>query len=221
MKWILVLILASGLFGYEIEFNREFSTKLKPDTLQANINISVKKPSEKEVLGVLGKFGNFISATKDINKSGGNYSIHPNYQYENNRRYRDGYQGNINYLISSKDADRLNKFIVEIESKKRDFGVDISINSVSWIVSEGRFKGVNDGLRLDAINWIESYAKTLSSTSGKTCSTKKISFTTQNKPYPMALPMRMETKMADYAPPTPEVKDRKVTINPHFIMECK
>ncbi len=221
MKLILVPILASGLFGYEIEFNREFSTKIEPDTLLANINISVKKSSEKAVLKVLGEIGNFISSTKDINKSGGNYSIHPIYRYEDNHRIKEGYRGDINYQLSSKDSDRQNGFISKLESKKRDKDIDISISSIYWIASEEKFKGTDDALRLAAFKWIKSYAVSLSRTLMATCSIKKASFSTNHLPYPMPLPMRMEAKSVDITPPTPEVKDKKFSTNPHFILECK
>jgi len=221
MKLLLPFILASSLSAYTISFDKSFEIVLKPDTLTTHITISTIKSSEKEVLKKLTSFSTYISGYLDVDKKGGNYSIYPEYKYENNHRYKNGYRGNMNYQISSKKAEDVNTFIANLHDKKKDFDVDISLSSVNWQLSPEQKEGQLDALRLKAIVWINDYAKTLSTQIKSECSVSKIFLnqTTYNYPQPR---MMMESKsLASDAAPTPEQDNQKMTINPHFELECK
>lgn len=220
MKILLPFVLLSSLSAYTINFDKPFEITLKPDTLTTHIAISTQKPSEKEALQKLTSFSTYISGYKDIGKKGGNYSIHPEYRYENNQRYKNGYRGNMNYQISSKQADDVNTFIANLHDKKKDFDVDISLSSVSWQLSPEQKEGKLDALRLKAIIWINTYAKTLSTQLNSECKVSKISLNQARFDYPQ--PMRMESKsLVNDAAPTPEQDTQKITINPHFELECQ
>ena len=115
----------------------------------------------------------------------------------------------------------MNTFISNLHEKKKDFDVDISISNVSWQLSPSQKEGQEDKLRLQAFRWISDYAKTLSKELGNTCKVSKISLNAPRFDYPRA-PMMMEAKsMAPDSAPTPEQDTQKISINPHFELECQ
>ncbi len=216
---ISTLLLSMSLSAYTINFDKEFKLALKPDTLKTMLSISTLKPSEKEVLEKLTSFSTFISHYKDVDKKGGTYSIHPQYQYENNRRYKNGYQGMMQYQISSKQADDMNTFIANLHDKKKEFDVDISIENISWVLSDSQQKGQEDILRLKAIKWITQYANELSTTLHTTCKVRKISLSSPQMSYPRPMMLEAKALSADSAP-TPEQDQQVIAIHPHFELEC-
>ena len=220
MRFTLPFILASQLAAYTISFDKSFEIQIKPDTLTTQITISTQKPSEKVVLQKLTSFSTFISGYKDVEKKGGNYSVYPEYRYENNHRYKNGYRGTMNYQISSKKSDDLNTFIANLHDKKKDFDVDISLSSVNWTLSPKQKEGKEDALRLDAILWINDYANKLASQLHSICKVTKTTFSVPSYDYPR--PVMMEAKsLASDAAPTPQQDIQKISIHPHFELECQ
>ena len=216
MRIFIVLVLFSlSLFAVNINFSKPFELELKPNILQAQISISVIQSSEKKVSDLLGKFSNFIENEKEIDKSGGNYNIYPQYNYENNKRYKSDYIGTINYNISSNYPDKLNQFLTNLYEKKTDNRTNINTNSLRWIMSEELKVGQIDKLRLDAILWADVYAKELSNSLSKVCEVIKISFISVDNFY--SAPMREMKSSA----PVPTQDLQKITINPTFELECK
>ncbi len=206
--------------AYSITFDKSFEIYLKPDTLSTQLTISTLKKSEKEVLRKLTSFSTFISGYKDVDKKGGNYSIYPEYRYENNHRYKNGYKGIMHYQISSHHAEDLNTFIANLHAKKRDFDVNIALSSVSWQLSPKQRDGKLDALRLDALIWINNYAKTLSKKLQTNCTVSKISFSSPSFDNPRPMVMEAKALRSDTAP-TPEQDDQKITINPHIELQCQ
>ena len=220
MKLLLASVLASSLSAYSINFDKSFEITLKPDTLTTHITISTKKTTEKDVLQKLTSFSTYISGYLDIEKKGGNYSIHPEYKYENNHRYKNGYRGDMNYQISSKEAEAVNTFIANLHDKKKDFDVDISLSSVNWQLSPEQKEGKLDALRLKAIVWINDYAKTLSTQIESECKVTKISLNQARFDHPAPMMLESKSMVADAAP-TPQQDNQKMTITPHFELECQ
>lgn len=216
---ILSTALSMSLFSMTLDFSKSFYIEIKPDTLQANISIKVIEKSEIDVTHTLGKYSTFINKTDNIEKKGGNYTVYPKYSYENNRRYKNGYIGNMNYMVSSKDADKLNSFLEKLYSQKSKESVNISTSSLSWIMSEKQKENKTDALRLDAMLWGNSYAKTLSDSLSKKCTLTQLSFSKNNDYYPT--PMMREMSMDKSAAPTPTQDMQKITVNPTFKLECK
>lgn len=226
MKTVLLSsLLCVSMFGLTINFTKTFENQIKPDTLQAQVNITVKAQSEKDVAGKLGFFSSFIDDIKDVEKKGGNYNVYPEYQYENNKRYLNGYAGNMNYQIRSKYSDKLNSFLSSLYNQKSDNSVNISTSSVSWIMSDIQKTGKVDALRLDAIIWSDSYAKSLSKSLSKECTVNKIVFDQVNHYYPTPRMMRdkamtvAETTIT--ASPVPTQDLQKISVNPAIELICK
>ena len=220
IKLLLPILLATSLSAYTINFDKPFEIGIQPDTLMTHVTISTQKSTEKEVLEKLTSFSTYISGYLDVDKKGGNYAIHPEYKYENNKRYKNGYRGNMNYQISAKKSEAVNTFIANLHDKKKDYDVDISLSSVSWELSQKQKEGQLDKLRLDAIIWINAYAKELSLELKTMCKVTKISLNAPSFHYPQPRMMEAKALIADAAP-TPEQDDQKITINPYFEVECK
>jgi len=222
MKKILSLtLLAVPMFGLTINFSKTFDSEIKPDTLQAGINITVKKPSEKDTIEGLARFSTFMDNANEVKVKGGNYNVYPDYRYENNHRYKSDYAGSMHYQISSKDSDKLNNFLISLYSQKKDRQVDISTSSVSWVMSEAQKSGKIDALRLDAIIWAESCANSLSDSLSKKCSVISVSFTPVNHYYPQPMMRNKSMEMDAATAPTPTQDMQKMSINPTFQLECK
>ncbi len=217
----LIALSSVSLFGLTINFSKTFDAEIKPDTLQAGINITVKKATEKDVVESLSMFSTFIDEDKDVEKKGGNYSVHPQYKYENNHRYKSDYAGNMHYQISSKDSDKLNNFLVSLYSQKNDNRVDISTSFVSWVMSEAQKSGKIDALRLEAIIWADSYAKSLSDSLSKKCSVISVSFTPVNHYYPQPMMRNKSMEMDAVSAPTPTQDMQKMSVTPTIQLECK
>ena len=218
---ILIMFLTMSLFGLTINFSKSFDAEIKPDILQAGINITVIKASEKEVVESLSKFSTFIDEAKDVEKKGGNYSVHPQYKYENNHRYKSDYVGNMHYQISSKESEKLNKFLASLYDLKKDKRVDIQTSSLSWVMSKEQKTGKIDALRLRAIIWADSYADSLSESLSKKCSVVSVSFTPVNHYYPEPM-MRMESNSMDtMSAPVPTQDMQKMSVTPTIQLECK
>ena len=112
------------------------------------------------------------------------------------------------------------KYLKEIAPALKE---KLNISNVSWKTSDNLENKSFDELRLEAINWIDGYAKTLSSQVSKYCEVSKINIfetNTGNVVYArseMAY-SGMSKSMADIAPINSE---QNITINPNFILECK
>jgi len=222
MKIVSLMVLSSlSLFGLSINFSKSFDTEIKPDTLQAGINITIKKKSEKEVVALLSKYSTFIEEYKSIDKKGGNYNVHPEYKYEKNHRYKSDYSGNMHYQISSKDSEKLNSFLKSLYDQKDDNQVDISTSTVSWVMSESQKTGKIDALRLEAIIWSDSYAASLSESISKKCVVKSVSFNPVNHYYPQPMMRSNTIEMDAAAAPTPTQDNQKMSLNPTFQLECQ
>ena len=222
MKKILSLtLLAVPMFGLTINFSKTFDSEIKPDTLQAGINITVKKPSEKDTIEGLARFSTFMDNANEVKVKGGNYNVYPDYRYENNHRYKSGYVGNINYKVSAKESTKLNNFLTSLYGFKTDKTVDIRTSSVSWMMSEEQKVGKIDALRLEAIKWADGYANSLSDSLTKKCEVKAVTFTPVNHYYPQPEMMRSDMQESKAMAPTPKQDIQKISLNPTITLECR
>jgi uncharacterized protein YggE len=219
--YLSIILLATTAFGLTINFSKSFDVEIKPDTLEANINITAKNKTEKEVVEALGKLSSFIDNDIDIEKKGGSYNVYPEYKYENNHRYKSGYVGNMQYNISSKDADKLNNFLTSLYGQKINNSEEISVNSVRWVMSKEQKNGKIDKLRLDAIIWANGYAKSLSNSLSQSCKVKSVSFSQTDHYYPQPLMRANYEAIADKSAPTPTQDKQKLSLTPTITLECR
>lgn len=213
-------------FSYELNFNKSFTKVVNPDLLTTNITISVEKKDENKVNSEIEKFNDFLKKTTDVTLKNGSFTLSPKYKYHDNKQEFLGYVGNLRYTAESKNAKDLNGFmdkLISIKENIKSEEVKLNIANISWNISDNLQNKSFDELRLEAINWIDNYAKTLSSQVSKYCEVSKINIfetNTGNVVYARAemASLSMSKMAADVAPISSE---QNITINPNFILECK
>ena len=224
--FIVILLLPILGFSYELNFNKSFTKVVNPDLLTTNITISVEKKDENKVNSGIEKFNDFLKKTSDVTLKNGSFTLSPKYKYHDNKQEFLGYVGNLRYTAESKNAKDLNVFmdkLISIKENIKSEEVKLNISNVSWKTSDELENKSFDELRLESINWIDGYAKTLSSQVSKYCEVSKINiFETNagNVVYARAemASLGMSKMAADVAPISSE---QNITINPNFILECK
>lgn len=205
----------------DISFSKTFEKSIKPDTLATSIGFSSTKLDQQKTIEKLTVISDYISTIKNLTIKGGAYSVNPHIIYNNDKSYQNGYDGYVNYNISSKDSKELNKFIRDIQRLGEKQGLSVSVSNVAWQLSkEQSSDGINDSLRLDAITWALDYASALSSKLSKSCSVSKIDFNGGGYAYNAAPAMAMKSLESDRAP-TPIQDEQKVQVNANITVTCK
>ena len=224
--FIAVLLLPILGFSYELNFNKSFTKVVNPDLLTTNITISVEKKDENKVNSEIEKFNEFLKKTNEVTLKNGSFTLSPKYKYHDNKQEFLGYIGSLRYSAESKNAKDLNTFmdkLISIKESIKSEDVKLNISNVSWKTSDNLENKSFDELRLEAINWIDGYAKTLSSQVSKYCEVSKINISEPNNGNVVYARAEMAysgmLKMAaDVAPISSE---QNITINPNFVLECK
>ena len=224
--FIAALLLPVLGFSYELNFNKSFSKVVNPDLLTTNITISVEKKDENKVNSEIEKFNDFLKKTNDVTLKNGSFTLSPKYKYHDNKQEFLGYIGSLRYSAESKNAKDLNTFmdkLISIKESIKSEDVKLNISNVSWNISDDLQNKSFDALRLESINWVESYAKSLSSQVSKYCEVSKINISESNNGNVVYARAEMAysgmLKMAaDVAPISSE---QNITINPNFVLECK
>jgi predicted secreted protein len=213
-------------FSYEVNFNKSFSKVVNPDLLTTNITINIEKKDENKVNSEIEKFNDFFKKTNDVSLKNGSFTLSPKYKYHDNKQEFLGYIGSLRYSAESKNAKDLNTFmdkLISIKESIKSEDVKLNISNVSWNISDDLQNKSFDALRLESINWVESYAKSLSSQVSKYCEVSKINISESNNGNVVYSRAEMAysgmLKMAaDVAPISSE---QNITINPNFVLECK
>ena len=213
-------------FSYEVNFNKSFSKVVNPDLLTTNITINIEKKDENKVNSEIEKFNDFFKKTNDVTLKNGSFTLSPKYKYHDNKQEFLGYIGSLRYSAESKNAKDLNTFmdkLISIKESIKSEDVKLNISNVSWNISDDLQNKSFDALRLESINWVESYAKSLSSQVSKYCEVSKINISEPNNGNVVYARAEMAysgmLKMAaDVAPISSE---QNITINPNFVLECK
>jgi predicted secreted protein len=223
MKKLIIesLLSTSLLFGYELNFNKEFSSKIKSDILATHITISVNNKKESFVNSKIEDFQELFKYDTSITKKNGNYSITPRYYYKNGKSYFKEYEGRLTYKLESKNSEKLNEFITDIYNLKDRVQYDsvkLSISNIHWEVSKEKFEESLDNLRMVSINWIENYSKNLN----KNCQIKKISLNKNGghiTPYARAM-VAMDSSGKNFNV-TPNSDDKTIKLNANYLLECR
>lgn len=169
---LLMSTLPFSLLSYEVNFNKTFSKKLLPDTLNSDIKVRIELDSEKEVSNKLDRYNDYIKNVKYIEKNLGVFNIRPRYRYVSKTPKIDGYLGEIKYSIKSNDPKKVSRFINGLINLKEHRDTSIIVSNLMWKVKESSSNVAVDLLRFEAITWAEKYAKNLSSDLKRECKVK-------------------------------------------------
>ncbi len=215
-------------FSYELNFSKSFSKNVNADILVTNISISVVKKDEKSVNIEIEKFNNFLKNTRNITIENTNYNLSPNYEYVNNKSVLKGYIGNTRFSAKSEEATNINGFIADliaIKDSSKSNDLKLNVSNLSWERSNKLQTKVIDELRLESLNWIDDYAKDLSSKVARKCEVKNVNI---NEEYGYIMPKArvMNSSMDSVPAPTnsdisPLNGEQNIKINTNYILDCK
>lgn len=220
MKKLAILLLPIYLLSYEIDFQKKFSKKLLPDILSTKISIIIEDNEEKKLMSRLTKFNEKIKDFDEIEKELGTFSIRPQYKYSSNKPIISDYKGVLSYRVSTKNAKFLNNFVSMITSLKKNRDTTVGIDNLRWIVPRESQDISLEILRLEAINWVNSYSKRLSQDINKECSIKSIKIEEQTH-YPMHRSAINVAQTQSVEVPVPENSEQEVKLVANYKLECK
>jgi len=222
-KFFIALLLPMPLFSYEISFNKKFSKLVAPDLLTTYVNVSIENDSEKFINENIEKYNDYIKENDLIEKTHGNFTLSPKYNYFKNTQKFVGYVGSLKYTIKASNASNLNKFInelIELEKKLDKNNVKLRISNVSWIISSKLYDNSMDTLRIDAMTWIEKYSKSLKNVLSKDCIVKKIDIDKSDNQAVRFSQIKLSSskRVSNVAPVN---ANQEIKIEPNFLLECK
>lgn len=221
--FLIALLVPISLFSYEVSFTKKFTKLVTPDLLTTYVNVSIENDSEEFINKHIEKFNEYIKNNSLIEKTHGNFTLSPKYNYFKNTQKFIGYVGNLKYTIKAKNASNLNKFIddlIELENKFDRANVKLRISNVSWITSSELYDNSVDSLRIDAMTWIERYASSLKNILSKDCIVKSININKSNNQFLRATQMESfsSKRVSNVAPVN---SNQEIKIEPNFLLECK
>ena len=219
------VVLPLALNAFELNFSKSFTKELMPDTLVTNITIRIDSKDEQSISNRLNLFNEEIKRHKAVEKKLGSYNIRPNFKYSSTNAPKIvGYTGELKYRVNSDAPKLVEEFIVDLNEMKKSRDTSILVSGLTWRVKDDTYNVALDILRLDAINWANTYSKNLSKDLNLKCEVKKVNIGSYNSPMyrqPLAARAFSSSAKMEEAVPVPEANHQKVTINPNYVMECK
>lgn len=215
-----LFVIPSVLCAYELEFNKSFNKSIQNDKVNTNISISV---DSKEINFINEKIEFFQDVIKDDNsviKKNGNYSLIPNYTYQNNKQNFIGYRGTLNYSIETPKYEKLNQFITGLIDTKNNMNtnkVKLSVSNIRWIVSKDLYENNIDKMRIEAIDWIKIYTKSLADS----CIIKNISINKSSGYNPPRYSKNVMLESTSSMNITPSQTKQSIVLNANYKLECK
>ncbi|AXX91086.1 hypothetical protein CPU12_10505 [Malaciobacter molluscorum LMG 25693] len=209
------------LFSYDIHFNKSFEENIKPDMLTTRLSVIVESKKENLISNTLSNFNSHIKKVDSIKKNNGSLYIRPKYIYKDNTSRIDGYVGELNYIISSKNSKKINDFLSDILSMKKNQNTSIRISNLTWKVSEESSNNVISNLRIKSIVWAKDYTNILSKKLNSVCKIKNIHINSNYNPNVLRMESSlMSVKTKTNTVPIPDNSEQKVQLDASYTLEC-
>ncbi|WP_419770869.1 MAG: SIMPL domain-containing protein [Candidatus Marinarcus sp.] len=208
------------LFGFEVNFSKNFSTKLIPNELSSNVTVSIEKNKEVDAISSLEKYNKFIKNYDSIGKESGRVSVMPLYQYKDGQSNITGYKATITYKLFTQESNEMTNFLTKLYEKKSQESDSILISTLKWNIDSKTYEDKVNSLRLNVIKWALQYQKDLSLEINKRCSVKNISINESNRPQIYMGEMR-SLKVQSASVPIPSENLETIEINPNIVLECR
>ena len=215
-----IILLPSILFSYDLEFNKEFSEKINNDKLSTNIRVVINSKKEYFINESIEFFQEFIDDDTTITKRNGNYSLVPNYSYQNNKQIFVDYKGILSYNIQTSNPENLNEFISELNRIKNNINkneIQLSISNIKWIVSKELYDKSIDNIRLKSVNWIKDYIKSLDDN----CIVKNITINKNNRYLRSQSIRAIAMNKSKNLNISPSKTKQDIKLNVNYKLECK
>lgn len=222
MKFPILLSLPLLVFGFELNFSKEFSKSILPTELSSTIKVVVENQEEKEVISSLNQYNKFLTKYDKINKSDISMAITPKYIYKDGQSIFMGYNGVLNATVSSTKSSKIKEFLEEFYSQKEENNVSLLMPALQWRINDKVYEEELDQLRFDAILWAKSYSNELSKKLNNKCHVKNITLNGNSRtPMMYASEVKMLNTRSKIEMPITEKVNETITIQPHFTLECQ
>ncbi len=222
MKLPLMLSLPFIVFGFDLNFSKEFTKSLTPNELTSDVRVVVESKDEKSVLSNLNKYNDFLKDYDDVEKSNVSMSVTPKYSYKDGTSTFIGYNGVLNYTVSSKKSKEVKKFLEEFYSLEKVEGVSLQMPTMRWQIDSKMYEKATSELKIDSIIWAKEYAKELSDEINEECEVEAINLG-GNFTRPMNFRSEAIMYKSDSAMSVPIVEnlEQDITIQANILLECK
>ena len=221
MRIPILLSLPLLVFGFELNFTKEFTKSLVPSELTSTIKVIVDNEEEKDVISSLNTYNDFLKKYDGITKSNVSMSITPKYGYKDGLAYFVDYNGVLNYTISSKESSKIKEFFENFYAIKQESNTTLHMPTLQWRINEKIYDDTLEQLRFEAITWGNNYSMDLSKKLNKQCSIKEIQI---NGNFARPIMYNSEVKMLKSNKmeiPIVEQVDEIVSIQPTFNLVCQ
>lgn len=220
MRFLKLLAIPVFAFSFELEFNKKFYHELPHDILSTYVTVTIDDDSEIKVSDRLEVFNQKIKSFDIVERKLGTFNIRPKYRHASNTPKIIAYTGELRYKINSRKAKYMDEFISEMASLKKNRDTTVAVSNLSWSVREEAYNVTLDLLRLEAINWAQTYAKNLSKDLNKECEIKNIQISQTNS-FGFIAKAINNTSISNKSLAVPEANQEKIVINPRYKVECK
>ena len=228
MKKTLLILAFWGSFlslnATTISLNESFTNTAKTTSYKINVSAENQSPSfdtiQNNMESILKKVKD-LKEHKNLDCSGGKYSINPNVVYIDNKKENKGYISNINFTCTYDDAKSLNEFVNYLNKSNIN---KISIGTSNPILTEEEMLISYRKLENQAYSFGIDYAKSLERLfTNKTCSIKNISISKDQRYMPVLRNTHMEastlSKISSVSKPIDDSLEVKINVNYTFL--CK
>ncbi|MCX8033875.1 MAG: SIMPL domain-containing protein [Thermodesulfovibrio sp.] len=228
-----LLMSFSSVFGdekqKEYEITRismilEEKKEISPDILNVNLSITAKAQKEAEVINILGAIDKSIRALKS-DYTGGSYSVYKNCWWEKNKWKCSGYKGDLSYSFRLKDPKEQNKILEAAEEIKEKYSemMEYTVSNPQWIVTEKKYKEIENTLKIEIIDTALDFAKKLGEKIVRQCFIANIDY--DIKRFYRESPVIYKSAISDATEraieaPEPKKEDKAVTVKAQIKFAC-
>lgn len=228
MKKILLIIGFWGIFtslnATTISVDESFVSSVKTTSYKINVSAENQSSSfdtiQNNMEAILKKV-KALKEHKNLNCSGGKYSINPNVVYIDNKKETKGYISTINFTCTYDDTKSLNEFIHYLNKSNIN---KVSIGTSNPVLTEKEITISYRKLENQAYSFGIDYAKNLEKLfPNKTCNIKDINISKEQRYTPVLRDTLMESsalsKTSSIAKPIDD--SLEVKINSNYTFLCK
>lgn len=177
-----------------------------PDVAILNLGMSSRKNTVKAAQAEANTIVNQLtkalkeSAVEDRDIKTTNFSVYPDYDYNNGANRIVGFHVNVSLTVTVRNIDKVN----DILDKATNLGVN-SVGGIQFTVAEDKLKELNKEARLKAIKEAKEKASELSSLSGMTLGKIVNIQEGANRAYPQPMMLKAESADAQIQPGTTDI----------------
>ncbi len=215
--FVLLAVLATHLFAFEIEEKKRFSAKVAPSVMSARVSVSVSRDSYAQAKTYLDELLKEAKGKTTVCK-GGEYYIYPRSEYDQSKKrsVQKGYDGTISFGCRFVETAPYDSFLEFLNKKiKSQESERIHISPIVWELTDEERDAVSERLKYQALEYTSKRATELSRATKSGCELKKIAMDGMDAVY------FGEAAMMKSSTQTPIPQAKEVSIQTNMSFECK